>query len=67
MRYDLPFTDHCEEVDWCLTTAEELAICWANYAEEPSSEKWVVIDKLTERFRKNFKPPMSVQIEGEDG
>lgn len=67
MRYDLPFTDHLEDVDWCLCTAEELAISWANYAEAPSSEKWVVLDKLTERFRKNFKPPMSVQIEGEDG
>lgn len=67
MRHDLPFTDHIEEVDWCLVTAEELAISWANYAEAPSSEKWVVLDKLTERFRKNFKPPMRIQVEGEDG
>ena len=67
MRYDLPFTDHIETVDWCLTTAEELAICWADYYDSPSSEKWVVIDKLTERFRKNFKPPLSVLVEGEDG
>lgn len=71
MRYDLPFTDHIEDVDWCLEPAEMIARLWSDYLEEPSSVKMKEnIDTtlvLISRIQRNFKPPLSVQIEGEDG
>lgn len=67
-RTGLPMTDHQEyEVNWCLPTAEEIAITASKYADQPSKEDWVLLKALFHRMEQNVRVPLQVEVEGEDG
>ena len=61
-------TDHIEyEPNWCLATAEEIAITASKYADQPSKEDWVLLKALFHRMEQNVRVPLQVEVEGEDG
>lgn len=67
-RTGLPMTDHQEyEVNWCLATAEEIAIVASKYADNCNVKDAYFLKALCERYIRELRPPLAVEVEGEDG